>query len=168
MGPPFKYRRKPNSLHARGSGSGGVIWYWVPFETPVIPAKAGIQSFDNAFPKVCRVDSRFRGNDGLQRPCLANDTGTPAGFCASSVGAWLVSLWESGKEATRLCRWRMSGERTRLRIALNAGTDRLFEITSQGHCGSHTPDDISATAFNEAPAEAYDLPQRPPFAACLT
>jgi hypothetical protein len=31
--------------------------------TPVIPAKAGIQSDDRTFPKVCGVDSRFRGND---------------------------------------------------------------------------------------------------------
>jgi len=48
-------------------------------ETLVIPAKAGIQSVANAFPKVRRVDSRFRGNDcGFERPCLANDTSTPA------------------------------------------------------------------------------------------
>jgi hypothetical protein len=34
---------------------------------------------DSAFPKVCGVDSRFRGNDcGLERPCLANDTTTQA------------------------------------------------------------------------------------------
>ena len=33
------------------------------FEGPVIPAKAGIQSVDSASPKVCEVDSRFRGND---------------------------------------------------------------------------------------------------------
>jgi len=59
---------------------GGVTWDGIPFETPVIPAKAGIQPFDSAFPKVCRVDSRFRGNDcGLQRPCLANDTSTGGG-----------------------------------------------------------------------------------------
>ena len=46
-------------------------------EPPVIPAKAGIQSDDSTFPKVCGVDSRFRGNDyGLERPCLANDTST--------------------------------------------------------------------------------------------
>ena len=56
---------------------GGVIWDGIPFETPVIPAKAGIQSVDSGFLKVCRVDSRFRGNDcGLQRPCLANDIST--------------------------------------------------------------------------------------------
>ena len=55
----------------------GVIWDGIPFETPVIPAKAGIQSVGSAFPKVCGVDSRFRGNDcGLMRPCLANDTTT--------------------------------------------------------------------------------------------
>jgi hypothetical protein len=59
----------------------GVIWDGMPFETPVIPAKAGIQSVDSAFPKVCGVDSRFRGNDcDLQRPCLPNDTSTPAAF----------------------------------------------------------------------------------------
>jgi hypothetical protein len=28
---------------------GGVIWDGIPLETPVIPAKAGIQSVDNAF-----------------------------------------------------------------------------------------------------------------------
>jgi hypothetical protein len=31
----------------------GVIWDGIPFETPVIPAKAGIQSVDRALPKVC-------------------------------------------------------------------------------------------------------------------
>jgi hypothetical protein len=39
------------------------------FEPPVIPAKAGIQSFASAFPKVCEVDSRFRGND-CELQCL--------------------------------------------------------------------------------------------------
>ena len=43
---------------------GGVIWNGIPHETPVIPAKAGIQSVDNGFPGVCGVDSCFRGNDG--------------------------------------------------------------------------------------------------------
>jgi hypothetical protein len=54
---------------------GGIIWDGIPFETPVIPAKAGIQFVDSTFPEVGRVDSRFRGNDrGFDRPCLANDT----------------------------------------------------------------------------------------------
>src|SRR5208337_97972 len=58
---------------------GGVICNGIPYEAPVIPAKAGIQSEDSAFPKACGVDSRFRGNDrGLERPCLPNDTTTPA------------------------------------------------------------------------------------------
>ena len=40
-----------------------------PHQPPVIPAKAGIQSDDIAFAKVCGVDSRFRGNDeGAQMP----------------------------------------------------------------------------------------------------
>jgi hypothetical protein len=56
-----------------------VIWNGDPLEPPVIPAKAGMQSDDSTFPKVCRVDSRFRGNDcGFERPCLTNDTITPA------------------------------------------------------------------------------------------
>ena len=41
----------------------GVIWNRDPLKPPVIPAKAGIQSDDSTFPKVCRVDYRFRGND---------------------------------------------------------------------------------------------------------
>jgi hypothetical protein len=46
-------------------------------EPPVIPAKAGIQSVDSVFPKVCRVDSRFRGNDRrLEWIPIPNDTGT--------------------------------------------------------------------------------------------
>ena len=46
-------------------------------EAPVIPAKAGIQSVDGGFPKVCGVDSCFHGNDfDLRRPSLANDTST--------------------------------------------------------------------------------------------
>ena len=45
--------------------------------TRVIPAKAGIQSVDSVFPKVCRVDSRFRGNDRrLEWIPIPNDTGT--------------------------------------------------------------------------------------------
>jgi len=48
--------------------------------TAVIPAKAGIQSVGNPFPKARGVDSRFRGNDGgLERPCRANHTTTDFG-----------------------------------------------------------------------------------------
>jgi hypothetical protein len=45
------------------------------------PATAGgIQFVDSAFPKVCGVDSRFRGNDcDMHRPRLANDTSTAGG-----------------------------------------------------------------------------------------
>ena len=61
----------------------------MPYETPVIPAKAGIQSVNSAFPKVGGVDSRFRGNDcGLERPCLANDTTTGT---ALHLSFWM--LW---------------------------------------------------------------------------
>ena len=45
----------------------GVIWNGDPLEPPVIPAKAGIQSDDSTFPKVCGVDSRFRGNDQVSQ-----------------------------------------------------------------------------------------------------
>ena len=83
----------------------------MPYETPVIPAKAGIQSVNSAFPKVCGVDSRFRGNDcdlerpslakvsgmdsrfrgndcGLERPCLANDTTTGTALHLSFWTLW--------------------------------------------------------------------------------
>ena len=52
-----------------------VVWDKTGFETPVIPAKAGIQFVDSVFPKVREVASRFRGNDcDFERPCFANDT----------------------------------------------------------------------------------------------
>ena len=57
---------------------GGVIWNGIPYETSVIPAKAGIQSAGCTFPKVCRVDSRFRGNDCNLHRRSRNYTGTPA------------------------------------------------------------------------------------------
>ena len=41
----------------------GVVLHTLPYQTPVISAKVGIQSVDSAFQKVCPVDSRFRGND---------------------------------------------------------------------------------------------------------
>jgi hypothetical protein len=51
----------------------GVIWNGMPFETTVIPAQAGIQSVGSAFPRVCGIDSRLRGNDRTRDClCLAN------------------------------------------------------------------------------------------------
>ncbi len=58
-------------------------------ETPVIPAKAGIQSVVGAFPMACGVDSRFRGNDWTREgPCLAIDTTTVP------VGRWFSPALE--------------------------------------------------------------------------
>jgi hypothetical protein len=66
----------PRSQEVKESRS-GIIWGVIPFNALVIPAKAGVQSADGAFPKVCGVDSRLRGNDrGLGRPCRANDATT--------------------------------------------------------------------------------------------
>jgi hypothetical protein len=57
----------------------------VPVEKTVIPAKAGTQSVESAFAKVCEVDSRpsassgqaFRGNDSrLVNDRIPNDTNT--------------------------------------------------------------------------------------------
>jgi len=77
------YNAKPDARQMRV----GVIWDGMAFETPVIPAKAGIQSVDSAFPKVWEVDSRFRGNDcGLERPCLADDTTSGQGSAVSEHG----------------------------------------------------------------------------------
>ena len=58
--------------------TGGVIWNGINFETPVIPAKAGIQCVGSLLAKICGVDSRFRGNDcDFERRCAANTTSTP-------------------------------------------------------------------------------------------
>jgi len=60
-----------------GMSGTGLIWNRIPFDTPVIPAKAGIQSVGGEFPMACRVDSRLHGNDcARERACLANDTTT--------------------------------------------------------------------------------------------
>ena len=78
MASGYRKRAVP-SRAACQSGIGG-IWNGIRFEIAVIPAKAGIQSVDGAFPTVYGVDSRFRGNDcGLERPCSANDTTTAGG-----------------------------------------------------------------------------------------
>jgi hypothetical protein len=62
------------SVAAAGTG---VAWNGIPFETLVIPAKAGIHTVGGAFPMACGVDSRFRGNDCTwERPFRANDTST--------------------------------------------------------------------------------------------
>src|SRR5205823_6697852 len=57
------------------SCSTGVIWHPIHFETPVIPAKAGIH-FSSFWKRAeGKLDSRFRGNDcAFERPGLANDT----------------------------------------------------------------------------------------------
>ena len=53
-----------------------VTWSQRRLASAVIPAKAGIQSVDNAFPQVRGVDSRFRGNDGVgEHPFDANGAG---------------------------------------------------------------------------------------------
>ena len=67
--------RYPRAPSRPGSG---LIWNGIPYEPPVIPAKAGIQSVDSAFRKVRGMDSRLRGNDeGFEYSCRANDTTTP-------------------------------------------------------------------------------------------
>jgi thioredoxin reductase (NADPH) len=82
---------------------GGVIWQGIRFETPVIPAKAGIQSFDNVFPKAFRVDSRFRGNDcGFERPCLANDTSTKTCCTKSLPGSKIGDCRQAAKYGRRV------------------------------------------------------------------
>jgi len=60
-------------LHNKSSG--GVARKGIPYETPVIPAKAGIHTASLRKDAVYRLDSRFRGNDcDLQRMYPANDT----------------------------------------------------------------------------------------------
>ena len=101
----------PGSLEALLRWGSGVIWRGTRFDTPVIPAKAGIQSVDSTSPKVCRVDSRFRGNDcDFLRPALANDATTRAGepgdgFASPNRGSHHEPQWmragQSGEDGRR-------------------------------------------------------------------
>ncbi|PYV13527.1 MAG: hypothetical protein DMG21_20840 [Acidobacteria bacterium] len=64
------------------SCSTGVIWHPIHFETPVIPAKAGIH-FSSLWKRAeGKLESRFHGNDcAFERPGLANDTTTSVAAC---------------------------------------------------------------------------------------
>jgi hypothetical protein len=65
------------------AGIADVMGNEISFETPAIPAQAGIQSVDGVFPVACGVDFHFRGNDcGWERSHLANDTSIAAGAAA--------------------------------------------------------------------------------------
>src|SRR6266699_1567185 len=62
-----------------GRRDGCVIWNRIPFETPVIPAKAGIYCASHFKCVDVDLDSRFRGNDCTwERPWPSNDTSTDA------------------------------------------------------------------------------------------
>jgi hypothetical protein len=67
---------------------GGVVRSHLPYEeSPVIPAKAGIQPVEWDKPEELRVDSRLRGNDdGVGRRCLTNDATTGKRICLTNVG----------------------------------------------------------------------------------
>jgi hypothetical protein len=90
----------------------GVIWNGDPLDPPVIPAKAlvipakaGIQSDDSTFPRVCGVDSRFRGNDQVSQM-------TPILEAAS---AWRLPLLDSEhpRTAQSYCEERSESGRSR-------------------------------------------------------
>jgi hypothetical protein len=59
---------RPQERRSALPAGGGFIWNRIPFEMPVISAKAGVQSFGGALPLACAVDSRFRGNDCAEEP----------------------------------------------------------------------------------------------------
>ena len=66
-------------------GTGVLCETW-ELEVVVIPAKAGIQLVGSVFPKVCGVDSRFRGNDRwFLRDAIPNDATTCAWCCMPGV-----------------------------------------------------------------------------------
>ena len=89
--PPPKANSHLGHYHRPRSG---VIWIWGRLAYAVIPAKAGIQSLDNAFQEVFGVDSRFRGNDGVgEQPFDASDaTTTGQGMSCLTCSADLQSL----------------------------------------------------------------------------
>jgi len=75
-----------------------------PLAYAVIPAKAGIQSLDNAFPEVCGVDSRLRGNDGVGSTLSMQMTPLPLGAnwlfdSVQSLGDFSPALGSISKHA---------------------------------------------------------------------
>ncbi|PYV16538.1 MAG: hypothetical protein DMG21_11470 [Acidobacteria bacterium] len=78
---PIIYRCRTERKGCDESSIGVIFQTWA-LQAAVIPAKAGIQSVHNAFPKTWEVDSRIRGNDGgFERDRIPNDTSImkPAG-----------------------------------------------------------------------------------------
>ena len=61
----FNSRYAVKASQEMPAAGSGLICSWRPLAYAVIPARAGIQSLDNALPEACGVDSRFRGNDGV-------------------------------------------------------------------------------------------------------
>jgi hypothetical protein len=88
----FPQNHTPAILAFQAQDGAGVIPNVIHFETPVIPAKAGIQSVDSAFPKAWAMDSRFRGNGDLHR-AVSQMTPAPSG-CRSCV---LTCPWRRPK-----------------------------------------------------------------------
>ena len=72
---PIARRKAADSQRARVCATRFLQFRSCPVEkgpTPVIPAKAGIQSLDSPSPKICGVDSCFRGNDDGPRLAKRN------------------------------------------------------------------------------------------------
>jgi hypothetical protein len=91
----------------------GVVRDGIPFEPPVIPAKAAIQSVASAFPRVGEVDSRFRGNDrDFERPCLANGTTTGDGV----VGQFAVAALSERRNSLRIQGRRSETAATKIKL----------------------------------------------------
>ena len=64
-------------------GGSGVIWHGIRLATPVIPAKAGIQSVHSAFPKACEWIPAFAGMTGGSSgsPCPMTPVPPCACYC---------------------------------------------------------------------------------------
>ena len=72
-----RFIRLPLSALVYRTPGSGPIWNEIPFNTEVIPAKAGIHSPNLRKCAVYGLDSRFRGNDGsFECARLANNTST--------------------------------------------------------------------------------------------
>jgi hypothetical protein len=63
---------------AHSLAGGGVIWDVIALDAAVIPAKAGIQSFDGAFPKLAEWIPAFAGMTMALSTPVAQMTPLPA------------------------------------------------------------------------------------------
>ncbi|PYV17248.1 MAG: hypothetical protein DMG21_08870 [Acidobacteria bacterium] len=76
----------------KAASGAGVVWHGFPFETPFIPAEAGIHFASLWKSTVDGLDSRLRGNDcASERPLRHQPIGTSLAAEYQQANSWRIS-----------------------------------------------------------------------------